>query len=115
MSYLFISIVFILLSIAISIGLYWLHKFVNEKLDDAMSDIAWGKSIIYEVDYQIVRWFKGAEIDRGRQMLAKWEDLCKRIRKMNGFLLISSIILPVFVCFLYLIFYKLICILKKVN
>ena len=46
MSYLFISIVFILLSIAISIGLYWLHKFVNAKLDEVMSDMAWGKSII---------------------------------------------------------------------
>ena len=81
MSYLFISIVFILLSIAISIGLYWLHKFVNAKLDEVMSDMAWGKSIIYEVDYQIVRWFRGTEIDRGKQTLVKWKDLCKRIRK----------------------------------
>ena len=104
MSYLFISIVFILLSIAISIGLYWLHKFVNAKLDEVVSDMAWGKSIVYEVDYQIVRWFRGTEIDRGKQMLVKWEDLCKRIRKMNGFLLISSIILPVLVCLLCLIF-----------
>ena len=78
---------------------------MNAKLDEVMSDMAWGKSIIYEVDYQIVRWFKGTEIDRGKQTLVKWEDLCKRIRKMNGFLLISSIILPVLVCLLYLIFY----------
>ena len=105
MIYLITTIILIATSIVISIFLYNLSKFIDVKLDDAMGDIAWGEALIYEIDYKIVRWFKGAEIDRGKQTLAKWKDLCKLAKKVNKYLLIVAKIFPVFVALVCLLFY----------
>jgi len=69
-----------ILSIVSSIALFFLYRFTNAKLSEAMSDISWGQSVIYDIDYKIIRLFKGDLIDMGKRTLRKWEDFCKVLR-----------------------------------
>ena len=110
LSFIILSLILFVLS-RLLIALY---GFVEAKLDDAMNDILWGQSVIYDIDYAIVRFFKGDDIDRGKQALAKYEDLCKEAMKKSKWLLtiarllriLSIILLLAVAVFLILLFVR---------